>query len=157
MALAGDVVSTREVRREQTGTPHGDLIASWIKELDLNFFQTPTTEEGDRVAEIFAVQHFHALISTKVRLSGRPCADPWLIAKAWTEDGCVVTQEQYKPNSAKVPNVCEHFGVESTNFDGFYGARGLEVLMVDSLALAACVEVVTQADTGSPTVNVRPL
>ncbi|HEX6902643.1 MAG TPA: DUF4411 family protein [Thermoanaerobaculia bacterium] len=33
--------------------------------------------------------------------------------------GCVVTEEANRPHAAKVPNVCEHFGVSCTNVEGF--------------------------------------
>lgn len=64
--------------------------------------------------------HFQALIRQKERLQGKPVADPFVIAKAWTmENGCVVTQEVKKPNAAKIPNVCEHFGIPCLNLEAF--------------------------------------
>ena len=32
---------------------------------------------------------------------------------------CVVTQESERPHAAKIPNICEHFGVDWTNLKGF--------------------------------------
>ena len=119
MAKAGEVVSTREVRREIEGMSHGELIEDWIKTLDIDFFMTPTSDEGDRVTEIFSIAHFRTLVSTRLRLGDNPCADPWVIAKAWTEGGVVVTQERCKPNAARIPNICEYFGVACTDLNGF--------------------------------------
>ena len=47
-------------------------------------------------------------------------ADPWLIAHAIASGGKVVTQEtRAGENSrrAKIPNVCDFFGVEAMNMD----------------------------------------
>ncbi|MBI1802160.1 MAG: DUF4411 family protein, partial [Chloroflexi bacterium] len=32
---------------------------------------------------------------------------------------CVVTDELLKPNAAKIPNVCAHFGVACLTLEGF--------------------------------------
>ena len=45
-------------------------------------------------------------------------ADPWVIAHAHAGGGKVVTLEQQVPNISrivKIPNVCDHFGLESIN------------------------------------------
>jgi hypothetical protein len=76
--------------------------------------------ELDCVRRIFEVEHFQAMIRTKERLRGRPVADPFVVARAWCLDaGCVVTTESHKPNAAKIPNVCDHFGVDWTTLEGF--------------------------------------
>lgn len=83
-------------------------------------FLTPTIEELNFVTAIFKVTHFQALIRQKERLQGKPVADPFVIAKASaTADGCVVTQEAKKANAAKIPNVCEHFGIPCLNLEAF--------------------------------------
>jgi len=45
-------------------------------------------------------------------------ADPFVIALAKARDGCVVTEETMRPNAAKIPNVCEHFGIEYAKLEG---------------------------------------
>lgn len=42
-----------------------------------------------------------------------------LVAAAGARGGCVVTEEANTQNAAKIPNVCEHFGVDCTNVEGF--------------------------------------
>jgi hypothetical protein len=45
-------------------------------------------------------------------------ADPWVIAHALVDKGTVVTHEnRVADNSSvpKIPNVCDHFGIESIN------------------------------------------
>ena len=60
------------------------------------------------------------MIRRKERLKERPVADPFVIARAkCLENGCVVTTEKHKPNSAQIPNVCEYFGVDWTDLEGF--------------------------------------
>jgi len=60
------------------------------------------------------------LIRKKEQLQGKPVADPFVIAKAQAlAEGCVVTQEIKKPNAAKIPNVCEHFGIPCLNLEAF--------------------------------------
>ena len=76
------------------------------------------------VGDIFSVQHFQMLVNKKARLKGLPCADPFIIARAKVINGCVVTEEKRTPNAAKIPNVCEHFGVEYTNLQGFMKKEG---------------------------------
>jgi len=55
----------------------------------------------------------------KERLQGNPVADPFVIAKAKVLNGCVVTQEKYKENAAKIPNVCKHFEILCIDLEKF--------------------------------------
>lgn len=71
------------------------------------------------VQEIFKVEHFQIIISRKNLLSGKPVADPFVIAKAKVIDGTVVTNESYKPHGAKIPNICEYFNVKCANLEKF--------------------------------------
>lgn len=52
-------------------------------------------------------------------MQGKPVADPFVIAKAKVVEGIVVTQEEYKPNAAKIPNICEELAVSCVNVEGF--------------------------------------
>ena len=111
------IISVREVRKELEG--YGDRLSDWVKD-HREFFLTPTTDELSFVTEIFKVAHFRTLVRQKERLQGKPVADPFVIAKAWTlEEGCVVTQEVKKPNAARIPNVCEHFDIPCLNLEAF--------------------------------------
>ena len=76
-------------------------------------------KEMEYVAQIFRVPHFRQLIGVKQQLKGSPVADPFLVARGALLGASVVTEETLKPNAAKLPNVCEHFGVRSTNVQGF--------------------------------------
>jgi len=111
------IISVREVRKELEG--YGDRLSDWVKGHS-EFFLTPTTDELRFVAEIFEIAHFQMLVRKKERLQGKPVADPFVIAKAQAlEEGCVVTQEIYKPHAARIPNVCEHFDIPCLNLEAF--------------------------------------
>lgn len=110
------VTSTREVFNETQG--HDDRLTKWCKE-NKHIFVTPSVKELEHVKEIFAVEHFQAMIRKRQQISGKPVADPFVIARARHIGGCVVTEEKNTPNAAKIPNVCKHFKVPCTNLEGF--------------------------------------
>ncbi len=116
MVSDGRIVSVREVYNEIEG--HGDRLSEWASS-NKDFFCIPAKDELDFVREIFEVNHFQTLIQKKQQLSGKPVADPFVIAKA-KADGCmVVTQEKFKENVAKIPNVGEHFNIPYKNRETF--------------------------------------
>ncbi len=117
----GEVISVREVLKEFS-TPRQWLM-DWVKKHH-DMFVTPTPDETAFVASIFQVRHFQMLVTETQRLRGQPVADPFVIASAKVRGGSVVTEESAKPNSAKIPIVCAHFGVPCTNLEGFLAARG---------------------------------
>jgi hypothetical protein len=43
----------------------------------------------------------------------------FVIAAAKVKAATVVAEEKLKPNAAKIPNVCQHFGILCTNLEGF--------------------------------------
>ena len=71
------------------------------------------------VAQVFQVPEFQTLVRRKQILSGSPAADPFVIAAAHVRGGCVVTEENRRENAIRIPNVCDHFGVDCTNIEGF--------------------------------------
>jgi len=121
LVLKHRIISVREVKNELAG--HGDRLSTWVRDHG-EIFLTPTIDELTFVAEIFKVRHFRMLIRKKERLQGKPVADPFVIAKARAleealERGCVVTQEAKKPNAARIPNVCKHFGIPCLDLEAF--------------------------------------
>lgn len=90
----------------------------WAKS-NKNIFTTPNSNELQFVGQIFQVAHFQALIGEKQRLKGTPVADPFVIACAKRSNGTVVTEERFKPNAAKIPNVCAHFGIGCISLEDF--------------------------------------
>ena len=117
-ATVGTIISVREVRRElDFYTPYLHL-SEWVKGHG-DIFSPPISAETEFVQEIFSVQHFQMLVSEKNRLSSNLGADPFVIARAKVINGCVVTEETRRPNAARIPNVCDHFGIDCTNLQGF--------------------------------------
>ena len=113
---AESILSVREVLNEVE--QRGDRLSEWAKN-NRGFFRPPAPEELVFVAEIFAVPHFQSLVRKQERLQGKPVADPFVIAKAKVLRGCVVTEEDKKPNASRIPNVCEHFDAACLNLEGF--------------------------------------
>lgn len=125
MIAAGKITSTREVLNE-IGDRDDDL-SQWCKNNQATF-PTPDTRELEVVRDIFQIPHFQAMIRRRERMAGKPVADPFVIARAKrlsdAIETIVVTTEHHTPNAAKVPNVCEHFGVGWDNLEGFMEREG---------------------------------
>lgn len=120
---SGRVLSCKEVLNELGRLGRTEWIREWA-ENSKGLFEPPTPDEGAFVARIFSVEHFRQLVGKKQLLNGYPVADPFIIASAGVRRGCVVTEEEHKPKSAKIPNVCEHFKVHCTNVQGFLTQNG---------------------------------
>ena len=114
----GLVVSCREVHRELTGHGSSAHLQAWIK-TNKHIFHPPDPQESAFVAQVFAVPHFGQLVTQKQQLKGSPVADPFVIASAKIRNATVVTEELFKPNAAKIPNVCSHFGVPCMTLEKF--------------------------------------
>jgi Domain of unknown function (DUF4411) len=71
----------------------------------------------------FRYPHFRALITPKQRLVGRPIADPFVIASARVNGATVVSQEAKKPHAARIPNLCEHFGISCVTVEAFLASK----------------------------------
>ena len=114
----GKIASVKEVYRELGFQVHHIHLLNWVED-QKDIFLLPNAVEMRFVSEIFSVSHFLTLVNQRSLLEGLPCADPFIIAKAKFIDGCVVTEEKWKQNAAKIPNVCDRFGIDYTNLQGF--------------------------------------
>jgi hypothetical protein len=110
------IISTREVFRELDNENGKDHLRNWVFEKKY-IFRIPSNEELAFVSEIFKVPHFQQLLKQKQLLTSGPAADPFIIASAKINNACVVTEELNKKNSAKIPTVCEHFGIDCINLE----------------------------------------
>ncbi|MDH5784871.1 MAG: DUF4411 family protein [Chromatiales bacterium] len=120
---SGKLISTREVWNELERGDPGQHVNQWLKDRK-HIFTTPGIEELMFVSKIFEVKHFQALIGEQQRLKGTPVADPFVIACAHVNNGVVVTEEKYKENAAKIPNVCAHFGIGCVDLETYMKAQG---------------------------------
>lgn len=117
----GRVTSTREVRRELDLYARAD--EDWVRE-NAGIFTTPNAAEAEIIRAIYAVPHFQQNIELKKLQKGGLNADPFVVAKARTNSGFVVTLEGAPPNAAKIPNICAHFGVRCLNLEEFMEEEG---------------------------------
>ena len=123
MVEDGSVTSTREVAREIEKYSRAD--EKWMEQ-NREIFSTPTTSEAKFIRKIYEVKHFQQNVEHKKMKKGGLNADPFVIAKAAVNDAIVVTLETEQPNSAKIPNICEYFGIECFNLEDFMEAESWE-------------------------------
>lgn len=116
MVADGKFTSTKEAFRELED--RGGESFDWAKD-NAGLFATPDAKEGAFVAAIYAVAHFQANMEKQKILRGGRNADSFLIARAASLGATVVSMEQYKPQAAKIPNICEHFNVLCLDLRGF--------------------------------------
>jgi hypothetical protein len=118
----GSIVSTREALREiEDGAPEN--LIEWARK-NAKLFAIPTPAEGTFVARIYSVPHFQQNIEQQKLLKGGRNADPFVIAKAAVEERTVVTMEALKPNAARIPNICQHFGIKWLTLENFMEEEG---------------------------------
>jgi hypothetical protein len=125
LVQAGGIISVREVRNELDNQSRWQHLHNWVN-ANRGIFLLPEPPETAFVARIFAVPHFQQLIGTTQRLTGRPVADPFVIASAHHRDAVVVTEESNRPNAARIPNVCSHFGIECISIEVLMEREGWE-------------------------------
>ena len=114
----GNVISVSEVFHElEKGPLSGN---QWVNANKLYLRLPPKVKRI--LSEAYLLQS-NLLVNGKRRIlkggGENPFADPFVVAKAAVNDGIVVTLETKKPNSASIPNICEHFGVPCINLEGF--------------------------------------
>lgn len=124
LVAAGQLVSTREALRELQDGPV-EACEVWAN-ANNHLFGIPTAAEGAFVARIYGVAHFQQNIEQQKLLKGGKNADPFLIARAAVENRSVVTMELFKPNGAKIPNICRHFRVNCLTLEEFMEEEGWE-------------------------------
>ncbi len=123
LAGNGTILSVREVFKELHNFNDADFIQDWARQHKA-VYAIPTREELLVVQELLAVPHFQVMISNRAMLKGTPVADPFVVAAGKVKSATVVTQELYKPNAAKMPNVCKHFNVQCINLESFMAQQG---------------------------------
>jgi hypothetical protein len=116
-------ISVQEVFKELEPGRNKKFLLDWVTS-NKKIFLKPTQNETLFVSEIFKIKHFQYLVSERQMLQGKPVADPFIIACAKIKKGCVITEEAFKPNAARIPNVCQHFEIDCTNVEGFMDREG---------------------------------
>jgi hypothetical protein len=123
LAQENRLISVREVLNELDSQNLKPFLVEWIDNNGTIFF-TPTQEEMLFVQNIFSIPHFQYLVTKTQQLRGAHVADPFVIALAKMRNGCVVTEESLKANSARIPNVCAYFKIECINVEGMMDREG---------------------------------
>jgi hypothetical protein len=119
------IISAREAHKELNHRINKQHLLDWIS-ANRQIFLVPTPEETEFIGQIFSIRHYQQMVSKQNVLKGMPVADPYIIALAKSRNGCVVTEEEHKPNAAKIPNVCERFGINCINFEQMMSQEGWE-------------------------------
>ena len=114
----GKIISVREVFKELDNSASKSHLRAWI-DLNKKIFLIPSSKEMEFVSQIFSIPQYQHMVEVEKRLKGTPVADPFIIASAKIRGACVVTEEVKKKDASKIPNVCEHFGIECTNLESF--------------------------------------
>ena len=111
------IVSVREARREIEIID--DALNDWATRHS-SLFHAPNEHQTQFIGEKFySDSDFRGLVKHKKIVKGGPVADPFIIAFANEISGCVVTQEQKKPDAPRIPNACEKYNIECVNLIGF--------------------------------------
>ncbi|MGA2939207.1 MAG: PIN domain-containing protein [Syntrophobacteraceae bacterium] len=120
----GKLRSVKEVRREIESNCPFDHITEWVR-TNRKIFKAPSIEEMTVVSDILSKKQYRRLVKRSNILRGLPVADPFIIAAAKVYHGCVVTQEIYKPDGARIPNACDELRIQCINVEQFLEYEGL--------------------------------
>ena len=121
MVAEGGFTSTRESLRELEdigGSPY-----EWASK-NPDLFPMPDSKEGAFVAKIYAIPHFQANMERQKLFQGGRNADPFLVARAAATRSTLLTMEKFRPNAAKIPNICSHFSIPCVDLEEFMENEG---------------------------------
>lgn len=121
----GKFLSTREVFLELADSRKVENAHKWAKEHP-HFFPDPTDEETRFVATILERPHFRQILQSKKGKPKQRVADPFLVAQAKRVSGIVVTEEEKPPHGARIPNICDHFGIPCIKLQQLMDREGWE-------------------------------
>ncbi len=116
------ITSVENVMREISNRDkkHGEL--EWAqKHPDL--FPRATADESQFFHQIYQIPQFRHVVPADIRDIDTP-ADPYLIARAKTIEGMIITQERQRGNRVGIPSICRHFGVNCGTLDDLMDAEG---------------------------------
>jgi hypothetical protein len=94
-----------------------DETAIWLKDFRKYVRNSDDTQEEYRRISNYINEHRQYEPAEKDKFMQHNNADPFIIATAMKIGGIVITQEVSAPKSKKIkiPDVCNHFGVEYAN------------------------------------------
>ena len=111
----GAITSIRHVMREigQRDKRNGEL--EWAQTRP-DLFPSVTENESLFLREIYEIPRFRHIVSMDLRDTDAD-ADPYLIARANSIGGMVITQERKRGNRVRIPTICDHFDIKCGTLD----------------------------------------
>lgn len=113
----------KEVFNEVQRAARLKQMIQWV-DTNRKMFLDPTRAELLVMREILADPHFQQLVAKRKIEGGGDAADPFLIASAKVRGAVLVTEEVFKKNGAKIPNVCARHDVECIDAEQPYEREG---------------------------------
>ena len=132
LIVSQNISSVDEVKEEiENYGGEQEHLLEWISK-HKGIFTKPTLDEQLNVKKILHTNNFKNILGRKRILKGEPFADPFLIAKAMTVGGTVVTRERLSTTDKKgniqgaprIPNICQHFSVPCMSPKEFMATQG---------------------------------
>lgn len=117
------ITSVMQVYHEVVG--YGNHLSKWANTNKKVIFTEPNESEQQIVKEIFRDKRNYKLVDKKKQAGGGFVADPFVIAKAQSISGCVVTEDGFnvkgelKESRVNLASVCKKLDVPCLNFDNF--------------------------------------
>ncbi len=119
MIAAGKLISVDECYNElEKQFSDKSEQYEWFHERK-DMFKNPDNDESIIISHLLRNPKMRETIHTKNILANRPSADIYIVAKAKALNATVVTNENYKPNSAQLPNLCKEVDVPFISYDDF--------------------------------------
>lgn len=115
MFQSGQIISCHEVLREIEN--FDDEIAAWAKG-NKDYFHRPSLDEQRTVAGI--LKKHPELVRQANIVSGKPVADPFVIAQALFHKRTLVHREKAKPNAHNIPTICSVEKIPNINLFEFF-------------------------------------
>lgn len=122
MLSTGHIISSMEVCRELIN--YDDEIADWAYG-NKHYFHKPTLAE-QRIAARILTDHPEIIKQAKI-LSGKPAADPFIIAQAKDRNCTLVQREKNKPNAHNIPMVCAKLQIPNISLFDFFRKEGISL------------------------------
>lgn len=118
LVILEKIISVNEVYEELSVQGIPKFLKQWAKNHKYMFLN-PTYDEGLFLQDLFKNKKFKNLLNLKKTLISVPFADPFLIAKAYCTGRTIITEESDKPNSFKIPTICNHYNIDCIKLEQF--------------------------------------
>ena len=105
---------------ERRDKKNGEL--EWAREHS-DLFPVLSHNDSLFLSEIYNEPRFRHVVSIERRDAQAP-ADPYLIARAKTVEGMVITQERTRGNRVRIPSICKYFDIKCGTLDDLMAAEG---------------------------------